>query len=67
MNTRAVLYARVSSDDRGNEGSNLKSQLDMCQEYAERKGYAIIPAQAFTRLLPAFFVYGLPFALKFGR
>ena len=32
MNTikRAVLYARVSSDDRGKEGRNLAGQLEMC-------------------------------------
>ncbi|MDP6792946.1 MAG: recombinase family protein, partial [Anaerolineales bacterium] len=40
--TRAVLYARVSSDDTGNDGSNLQSQLGMCREYAEQQGYSVI-------------------------
>lgn len=39
---RAVLYARVSSDDRGNEGRNLTGQIQMCREYAQRKGYVIV-------------------------
>lgn len=39
---RAVLYARVSGDDRGKEGRNLQSQLDMGRNYANQKGYGII-------------------------
>ncbi len=39
---RAVTYARVSGDDRGNEGRNLSGQLAMCKEYAVTKGYAVI-------------------------
>ncbi|GIK39532.1 MAG: serine recombinase [Chloroflexota bacterium] len=39
---RAVLYARVSGDDRGKEGRNLQGQLDMGREYAKEKGYTII-------------------------
>lgn len=39
---RAVLYARVSSDDRGNDGRNLAGQLDMCREYAQRHGWQIV-------------------------
>lgn len=38
---RAVLYARVSSDDRGKDGRNLAGQLAMCREHAERKGWTI--------------------------
>ena len=34
MTKRAVLNARVSGDDRGNDGRNLAGQLDMCREYA---------------------------------
>jgi DNA invertase Pin-like site-specific DNA recombinase len=36
---RAVLYARVSGDDRDREGRNLVGQLDMCRVYAQRKGW----------------------------
>ncbi len=42
LKKRAVLYARVSSDDRGKDGRNLKSQLDMCREYALSHGYQIV-------------------------
>lgn len=38
---RAVLYARVSGDDRGKEGRNLAGQLEMGREYARERGYAI--------------------------
>jgi site-specific DNA recombinase len=39
---RAVLYARVSGDDRGKDGRNLKSQLDMGREYAQGRGYTVV-------------------------
>ncbi len=42
MAIRAVTYARVSGDDRGKEGRNLKSQLEMCREYALEQGWNIV-------------------------
>src|SRR5262245_12481849 len=39
---RAVLYARVSGDDRSKEGRNLEGQLEMCREYATNKNYQVI-------------------------
>lgn len=42
MSKRAVLYARVSSDDRAKEGRNLKGQIEMGREYALTHGYTII-------------------------
>ncbi len=43
MSKRAVLYARVSGDDRAKTGGeNLQDQLRVCREYAERKGYQVI-------------------------
>jgi site-specific DNA recombinase len=42
MKKRAVLYARVSSDDRSRDGRNLAGQLEMAREYAQKKGYAIV-------------------------
>ncbi len=39
---RAVLYARVSGDDRGKDGRNLASQLEMCRQYATEHGYTIV-------------------------
>ena len=42
MAKRAVLYARVSSDDRDNEGRNLKGQLKMGRESALENGWEIV-------------------------
>jgi site-specific DNA recombinase len=42
MTKRAVLYARVSSDDRGKDGRNLAGQLAMGREYAQEHGYTVI-------------------------
>ena len=43
MTTRAVLYARVSGDDRAKTGGeNVKAQLDVCRDYAQTKGYTVI-------------------------
>ncbi len=42
MTKRAVLYARVSGDDRGKEGRNLAGQLEMCREYALDHGWQIV-------------------------
>lgn len=42
MTKRAVLYARVSGDDRGNDGRNLAGQLDMCREYALEQDWRIV-------------------------
>jgi site-specific DNA recombinase len=39
---RAVLYARVSSDDRQEEDRNLLGQLDMCRQYAQSRDYQIV-------------------------
>jgi site-specific DNA recombinase len=39
---RAVLYARVSSDDRGRDGRNLGGQLEMCRTYAQEHGWRVV-------------------------
>ena len=39
---RAILYARVSSDDRANDGRNLRGQLDMCRQHALAQGWTVI-------------------------
>jgi site-specific DNA recombinase len=44
MHKRAVLYARVSTDDQADRGYSLPSQLDLCRKYAERLGYTVIGA-----------------------
>ena len=42
MTKRAILYARVSGDDRAMDGRNLAGQIDMCREYAERQGWKVV-------------------------
>lgn len=42
MRKRAVLYARVSSDDRGKDGRNLAGQIEMCRDYALSKGWDVV-------------------------
>jgi len=42
MSKRAVLYARVSGDDRGKDGRNLDGQIEMCRGYALGKGYQVV-------------------------
>jgi site-specific DNA recombinase len=42
MTPKAVVYARVSSDDRGKDGRNLQGQLEMGREYAEEHGYTVV-------------------------
>lgn len=39
---RAVLYARVSGDDRGKDGRNLSGQLEMCRNFALDNGWQIV-------------------------
>ena len=39
---RAVLYARVSGDDRGQDGRNLAGQLDMCRQYAREQDWPVV-------------------------
>lgn len=40
MTTRAIVYARTSSDD--SERDSLSSQVDECRRYCEDKGYRIV-------------------------
>ena len=42
MPKRAVLYARVSGDDRSKDGRNLAGQLEMGRDYALSKGYVVV-------------------------
>jgi site-specific DNA recombinase len=39
MMKRAVIYARVSSDDQSEKGYSLPSQADACQAFAEKAGF----------------------------
>jgi site-specific DNA recombinase len=42
MSKRAVLYARVSYDDRKNEARNLEGQIEDGRAYCREKGYQIV-------------------------
>ena len=44
MNTRAIIYARYSSDNQREE--SIEGQLRECGEFAERKGYTVIKTYA---------------------
>jgi len=39
---RAVLYARVSGDDRANDGRNLAGQIEMGRKYAREHGLIVV-------------------------
>ena len=39
---RALIYARVSSDEQAEAGYGLSVQIARCREYAERKGYTLV-------------------------
>lgn len=42
MNSKAIIYCRVSSERQVNEGSGLRSQEKRCRDYANEKNYLII-------------------------
>jgi DNA invertase Pin-like site-specific DNA recombinase len=46
MSKRAVIYARVSYDDRDTDGRNLAGQLEMARTYCRKKGYTIFSEMA---------------------
>jgi site-specific DNA recombinase len=39
---RAILYARVSTDERARNGYSLAQRLEVLRGYAEREGYEIL-------------------------
>jgi len=39
---RAILYARVSGDDRKNATSSIEGQLGKCRKYAAQRGYRVV-------------------------
>lgn len=42
MTKRAILYARVSGDDRKYATSGIESQLTDCRKYADERGYQVV-------------------------
>src|ERR687886_2516617 len=52
---RAILYARVSTDEQARSGYSLAQQMEALREYAAREGYEILeevvdPGQSGTSL-----------------
>ena len=39
---RAVLYARVSTDEQAEHGYSLQTQIEACQRYAESHGLSVV-------------------------
>jgi site-specific DNA recombinase len=42
MAKRAVIYARVSTDDQAEKGYSLPSQFEACRSYANQHGMVVI-------------------------
>ncbi len=42
MNKRAVIYARVSTDEQAEKGHSLSFQVEECRRYADRMGFQVI-------------------------
>jgi DNA invertase Pin-like site-specific DNA recombinase len=51
---RAILYARVSTDEQARSGYSLAQQLEALREYAAREGYEVLEeVKALARAVPA--------------
>lgn len=42
MNKRAIIYARVSTDEQAERGYSLSTQLEAMREYCQRNGFTVI-------------------------
>jgi site-specific DNA recombinase len=42
MNKRAVIYARVSTDEQAEKGHSLPFQVEECRRYADRLGFQVV-------------------------
>ncbi|MBN2002616.1 MAG: recombinase family protein [Anaerolineae bacterium] len=42
MNKRAILYARVSTDEQAEKGYSLPTQLEACRNYADNNGFDVL-------------------------
>jgi site-specific DNA recombinase len=40
--SRAILYARVSTDDQAEKGYSLPTQLDAMRQYAQANGFQVV-------------------------
>ena len=41
MSKRAVIYARVSTDEQAEKGYSLPHQINECRRYAQNHGFAV--------------------------
>lgn len=39
---RAIIYARVSTDEQADKGYSLPTQVEACRKYADRLGFAVV-------------------------
>jgi len=39
---KALIYARVSTDEQAQEGMSIDTQINRCTRWAEENGYAIV-------------------------
>jgi len=39
---KALIYARVSTDEQAQEGMSIDTQINRCTRWAEENGYSII-------------------------
>ncbi len=42
MNKKAVIYARVSTDEQAERGTSIESQLEVCRQYAEENSLKVV-------------------------
>ena len=42
MSKQAILYARVSRDDRQNDSRNVIGQLDLCRDHAQAHDWSVV-------------------------
>ena len=47
---RAVIYARVSTDEQANKGYSLESQIEACEKYAHAHGLEIVGGRYFDTM-----------------
>lgn len=45
MTRRAVVYARVSTEEQADHGYSLSTQIDACRQYAEKHAYMVVAVE----------------------
>ena len=52
MNKRAIIYARVSTDEQAEQGYGLLYQIERCKERASLRGYTLVHEPVTDEVLP---------------